>query len=312
MESWRIAAQLLPHGLNLFLGRWFGRLFWLFSSHTRRRAERQLLEAGVVPDKPAARQGARKVFESLGMVAMEWFHSNKWDRERLCRQVRMEGREVIDNLQAKGRGIIFISAHMGNWELLLRAFEAHTGKTMAVVMAERRNPELTRWLIRLREAGGSKLIPAHSANIGMVRHVRKGGFLGLIADQDSTRARGVFVDFFHKPAYTPAGPAHLAHRLGAPIVPLGIIREPHDPKRHLIHFGNPIEPDPQMNEETDILRITQTYTRVLEDWIRQHPTQWAWVHNRWNHRPGDKIRIRSAGGRKVPINSPEIKASSGK
>jgi KDO2-lipid IV(A) lauroyltransferase len=132
----------------------------------------------------------------------------------------------------------------------------------------------------------------------MVRHLRSGGVLAMIADQDSTRSRGIFVDFFGRPAYTPAGPAYLARRTGIPMLPLVIVREPDDPRLHKILIDEPIRPDPQLDEETDVQRMTQAYTRVMEGWIRQYPSQWVWVHDRWRHQPGQKIAIRSAKQKK--------------
>jgi len=297
LEAARVLAQALPHGWVLALGRALGRLGWWVDRRSRARAERQLRERGMAADRPTARRLSRQVYETLGMNAMEFLHSLNWGPERFHQCVRIQGFEIVERELAAGRGIIFVSAHLGNWELLTRACQAFTGRTVAAVMADQTDAAQNRWLVRQRSTGGNRLLSTQDSALGMMRHLRRGGMLALIADQDSTRGRGLFVDFFGRPAYTPAGPAHLARRAGVAIVPVSIHRQEGDPRRHCIQVDEPLWADPTAEEEADLQRLTQAYTRVLEQRIREHPAQWAWMHHRWNHQPGQKIRIRSAGGK---------------
>jgi KDO2-lipid IV(A) lauroyltransferase len=299
LEGFRLASQLLPHGAGLSIGGWIGRGIAFAAIPLRRLAQRQLERAGIAGTPEASRRLSAEVFAQLGMSAVEAMHSLRWTPKELREHVRIPRLDTLQSaIRENKRGLILVSAHMGNWELLGRVGHAYTGLNLASAMASQNNDLVTRWLIRWREATGQvKMLPA-SETLAMVRHLRAGGVLAMITDQDSTRSRGIFVDFFGQPAYTPAGPAHLARRTGIPLLPLVIVREPDDPRRHMILIDEPIRPDPQLDEDADIQRMTQAYTRVLEDWIRQYPGQWVWVHNRRRHRPGQKIVIRSAQGSK--------------
>jgi KDO2-lipid IV(A) lauroyltransferase len=309
LEACRRVIQALSHKQALALGRLMGRLAWLIGFRARRLAERQLCESGVAANPKTARRDTLRVFENLGMNVVEWMHSLTWSPEDFRRKVQVEGGEITQLAWDNWRGIVFVSAHLGNWELLTGACQAYFAMPIAAVMAEQRNQALNDWIVRQRETQGAKLLSTKSAVLGMMRHLRRGGTLGLIADQDSTRGRGIFVDFFGRPAYTPAGPAHLAHRTGIPILLATITRRPEDPRFHVMHFDNLIQPNPKADEEADILRMTQAFTTLLEERIRANPTQWVWVHNRWNHRPGQKIRIRSAGRKQKTV--PSVSASAG-
>lgn len=295
LEALRIGAGLLPHDHILRLGRGLGSLAARVESKSRRVARRQLLQSGVARDEQQAGALGAEVFRQIGMNSLEWLHSLRWGPERLRRQVGMDAAiATVHAAQAEGRGVITVTPHMGNWELIPRAYHAHSGQVAAPVMAAPRNPVLARWLQRSRESGGESRIFFVHESLAIMRHLRRGGILALLVDQDSTRSRGIFVDFFGRPAYTPIGPAHLARRTGAPIIPLAIVRDAADPRRHELLVGDPIRANPALGEDEDIQAMTQAYTAVIESWIRQHPLQWVWFHERWKHRPGQRIRVRSA------------------
>ncbi len=254
-------------------------------------------EAGVAQDARSVTILSRGMYQSLAMNGLEWLHSRSWDEWTVRERVTIEGSDLFLEALGEGKGAILVTGHLGNWELMLLALRIHTGQSLAAVMAETRNAQLDHWLKRMREQSGHTIISHKTALIGMVRHLRRGGLLAMLADQDSTRGRGVFVDFFGKPAYTPAGPAHLAHRMGVPIIPMTMLRREDDPRRHHYRIHAPIHADPAADQESEIRRITQLYTKVLEEQIRKAPAQWVWIHERWRHSPGQKVRVRSAGGK---------------
>jgi KDO2-lipid IV(A) lauroyltransferase len=251
-------------------------------------------EAGIAGDPAALRRLSRQTYRHLGMNALEWLNSLTWKLAEILERIEFDGVETLKNAQAHGRGLIFVTGHMGNWELLPRIFHARTGQVAASIMAPASDSRITRWIIRWREAnGGCRLILTHEA-LAILRHLRRRGTLAVLADQDSRRNHGIFVDFFGRPAYTPSGPASLARRTGAPLVPVVIVRNEANPHRHQILMAEPILPNPALDEDEDIRRMTQAYTTILEDWIRAHPAQWVWIHDRWHHRPGARIRVRQA------------------
>lgn len=301
LEAARLGLGCLPHGAALALGRWLGRLGWLTARHARRLAHRQIEEAGLARGKEARRL-TRQTFETIGMSVTEFFNALAWSDEDLRRKVRIEGLENLRSAQKPGKGVIIAAAHMGNWELMPWAYGAHTGQSVAALMAQQGNSALNRWLADRRERRGSRLIPVTEAGVGLIRHLKRGGLLAILADQDSTRSRGIFVPFFGRPAYTPAGPAQLARLTGASILPVTIARDGADPQHHTIHVDPPLWADPDQPETEDAARLTAAFTAAFETRIRLAPAQWVWIHDRWRHRPGQRIRVRSAGRMKRPTS----------
>jgi KDO2-lipid IV(A) lauroyltransferase len=285
----------LPHGVVLGLGRVLGRLAGWLAPGLRSTAREQLLAAGVADNRREADRLALEVIENLGMNALEWLHSIRWPLQCFTQQVDIEGLEHVRDALARGKGIIFVTAHMGNWELLLRAIKAQTGQAIAALMTPLSSAPLTRWINRMREVGGNPIIPNDGAMLAIVRRLRRGGAIGMLVDQDSRRWRGIYVDFFGRPAYTPTGPARLAQRSGAVIVSGVITRQSESPRRHLIRIDPPIQADPHGEPEAEVVRLTQAYTQALERQIRRSPAQWAWIHRRWQHQPDRPIRRLHSG-----------------
>lgn len=173
-----------------------------------------------------------------------------------------------------------------------RAHIAWGGTAGTIAMTGQRNAALNAWIARTREIGGNRLVFEREAMLGLVRTLRRGKPIALLSDQDSNRWPGVFVPFFGRPAWTPEGPARLALRCGAPLMIMTMERSATDPWRHTLHVEEPIWPDPANEPEAEIQRLTALCTARLEACIRRAPAQWVWLHDRWHHQPGRKIKRR--------------------
>jgi KDO2-lipid IV(A) lauroyltransferase len=134
----------------------------------------------------------------------------------------------------------------------------------------------------VRESSGLKIIPRRISALAAVRRLRRNEIVGILADQN-TRKQNVFVDFFGVKAATTPGPAALALRTGAHLVPAFMLRE--GPGRHKLIIEEPIEPVRTGDLEADIIATTQKCADILEKYVRQYPPQWFWVHRRWSSRP---------------------------
>ena len=177
--------------------------------------------------------------------------------------------------------MILVTGHFGYWELL-GASVAALGYPMAVVAKDQHNPAVNTLIIKGREKLGMKVISMAAATHAIMRALRRNECVGLLMDQDAGPG-GTFVDFLGLEASTYQGPALFALRSGAPIIPCFIIRE--GAEHHRIVFESPIEAVPTGDEIADIQRYTQTYTAVLERYVRTYPDHWFWVHRRWKTRP---------------------------
>jgi KDO2-lipid IV(A) lauroyltransferase len=304
LETLRRLATWLPHRTALALGRALGRLAWLVCVGPRRRARRHLELAGLVSDPAQAGWLVRRVFAQTGMNAVEFLHATAWSDRKLLSSIDIEGGETIRTALQGKRGLIFVTGHVSNWELMPRFVQLSFGIGLTIPMSSRRNERLNLWLKRRRDHDRVKIVDADKGSMAIMRALRRGEGFGVLADQDTTRGRGIFVSFFGRPAYTPLGPAHLARLCNATLVPLILERNSDDPCRHLLRVGRATRPNPDAHEEADLLRMTQEYTRFLEDCIRRRPELWVWFHQRWRRRPGQSIPVRSAGGRRQRPDGP--------
>jgi Kdo2-lipid IVA lauroyltransferase/acyltransferase len=266
--SWRAAGRA---------GRAIGALAWAFGRRDRRRALAHLALA--FPDLlPAARRAlARASFRHQGMNLAECLHLLGRDCAEVAAQVDVEGWENVEAARAGDRPILVLTGHCGNWELLAALINCR-GLGMAVVARPLEDPPLQALLSGLRARFGTATIERGSegAARAILGRLRRGGALGMLIDQD-TKVDGVWVPFFGRPAFTPVGPAKIALRQGAAVVPAFIERK--EDGRHLARFL------PAMDLPADPREATAAMTRAVEDQVRRRPEQWVWMHRRWRRQP---------------------------
>lgn len=286
----RGVLRRLPHGAVLAAGSVLGSLAAGLAPRERKLAERQLIETGVAASPSEAAALARGVFRNLGRNMFEWLHSTGWSDAQLREAVQMTGLEYVASAQAPAQGgragLIFVTGHFGNWELMVTAFVRLTAYKLMAAMTEGSNAALHAWIVEMRARDGALVASTAGNGLPMIRHLKGGNMLAVLSDQDTARVRGEFVEFFGRPARTPSGGAFLAWRLGLPIVPVTIERDAANPRTHRMVFHEPILPDPSSPEAEEVPRLTQAFTRVLEQAIRRRPDQWVWIHDRWKHKAG--------------------------
>lgn len=220
-----------------------------------------------------------RMWVHLLWAALEMVHLQQLDPvlEQYAELVPEE-RALLDAAVARGKGLLFVSGHVGNWELLARRIAA-TGHPSATIAKESNDPRLTGLVERLRASGKVQTIWRGSAGAAreMLRHLKRGGMLGILIDQD-TKVQGLFVEFFGKPAFTPRGGSDLALRGGAAVIVGTIHRKPEG--GHRVRLQE-VTVDPSLEGEAAALAVTQGCTRLLEQEIRAHPEEWVWMHQRW-------------------------------
>lgn len=276
-----VLFQTLPRRWALATGRGFG---WVFGSVIRYR-RREAMEAirRSFPEKPDAeiRGIVNRMYANLGMNAVEVFRMPKLSEGELRDVLRWEGEERVRAALERGRGVVVLAAHIGNWEMLC-TLTPRFGYGSATVAKEIKNRAVNAYLADIRKQFGLKVFPArHSARLCLMA-LKRNEMVGFILDQNMRRGQGIFVDFFGRPACTTPGLAHIAARSGAPVLPIFIVRE--GAGRHVVKVGSIMEP-PADTEPGTIREHTQRCTRVIEDMIRAYPDQWIWLHRRWRTVP---------------------------
>jgi KDO2-lipid IV(A) lauroyltransferase len=274
--AWLLAH--LPASFGLAVGRRIGDLLWWLLPGRRRVTLDNLRRALGREETPGAlRRLGRRSFQHVGMNLVEGCRYFLRPTDVMISRVRVEGGEQLKAAAAQGRGVLIPTAHYGNWELLAAA-HALTGLPASIVVRPLDHPLLDDLASRFRRRSGAELIGKHQAVREVLAALRRGRMVGVLLDQNATRAEGVFVPFFGVPASTSKGLALLALRTGAPVVPLFLRREAGG--RHCMEVGAPVPPPP----DADVVAYTARFNQVLEAAIRRAPEQWLWMHARWRTR----------------------------
>ncbi len=274
----------LPWRAGLWMGRRLGDLtYWVLPG--RRAVARDNLERAFGRERNGRELDrlCRESFRHLGMTLVEACTFFFRPPSVLLSRVDVEGVDHLKAAAAHGRGILLLSAHLGNWELLAAA-HVHTGYPVSVVVRPLDSAVLDRVVTRFRERGGVEVIPKRRALRGVRDALRRGRMVGILLDQNASRREGVFVPFFGEPASTSKSLALLALWSGAPVVPVFIQREMVGSHRVTIEPALP--PPTTGDREEDVAVFTAAFSRVVESRIRQSPEQWFWMHRRWRTRPG--------------------------
>ncbi|MBI2467823.1 MAG: lysophospholipid acyltransferase family protein [Candidatus Rokubacteria bacterium] len=272
----------LPLTMSRRVGAAAGELaYWVLAGRRRVAHANLALAFGPALDPRARRRLARANFRHLGVTVFECCRLFFGPPGRMLERVRMEGVEHLKAGLAEGRGVLYLGAHFGNWELLA-ASQQLTGFPLSVVVRPLDNPLLEALVARARERLGVRLIPKRRALRDVQTALARGECVGIMLDQNAGR-RGVFVPFFGQQASTSRSLAVLALKTGAPVVP-AFIRRLADGS-HQVTLEPPIPLARTGELERDVAEATRRFTEAIERQVRAYPEQWFWVHRRWKTRP---------------------------
>lgn len=259
-------------------GKWLGRLVGAVDIPHRRVVRRNL--KFVNPDWPPNRVQAmtREVFLNFGMLVAEILHMTRMTREDLLRRVETEGADHVRRALELNRGIIVISAHLGNWEMALQFASCYFRAPVNVVAKQMRFQPLQEWLHRFRSRFGARIIYKEGSLPEMAQALRRKEIVCLLVDQ-SRRSEGLEVRFMGRRVTTTPAVAMLALRHGSPVLPIFCIRRPDG--------GLRIQAEPALSIERtgnlrrDLALNTQRVTDAVAQAVSGHPEQWLWAHKRW-------------------------------
>jgi KDO2-lipid IV(A) lauroyltransferase len=271
-------AARLPPGAARRLGAGLGTLaYWLLPGRRRIALTNLALAFGTSLDPRQRATLARANFRHLGITGLECCRLFVGAADALLDHVEVEGTEHVRVALAQGRGVFYLTAHFGNWELLAAAHR-RAGGALSVVVRPLDNPFLEALLARGRQRSGVRLIPKRAAVPGVRAALARGDCVGILLDQDGGPA-GVPVPFFGRPASTSRSLAVLALKTGAPVIPAFIRRLPTGGHRITLEPVVPLSVSG--DREADVAACTARFTAVIERHVRAHPEQWFWVHRRW-------------------------------
>ncbi len=275
-----ISSFLNPYK-RVSLGKVLGRTLHFFLKKRRRIAIQNLTFAFPEKSPEWVNETVRKTFENMGIVFAE-FLALKWlDEKKIKDYVRFENIDLILEKFKQGNGVILLSGHYGNWEFLAYSVYVYLNLPVLIVVKPLSNYVLDKVINSNRTQLGNKVVSMYEAAFKVVKTLRSGGIVALLADQSATKDRDIYVDFFGRKAATFDSPAYFALKYNVPIIVGFARRENYYYNVKLVEIDHS---DLDFNKE-GIFELTRRYVKLLEDVIREQPELWLWTHRRWKHLP---------------------------
>jgi KDO2-lipid IV(A) lauroyltransferase len=273
----QLIALNLPIKLGYKIAIFFSDLHYLFASKDRRLVKENLKV--IFPEKSSReiRRIRLRVFRNFAKYLVDFLRFQKLDAQYIKKNIRFENRHYFDEALSRGKGVVVLSAHLGNWELG-SAIVAILGYPFYVVALPHKNKKVDAFFNEQREGKGIKVVPLGRAVRTCLNALKENKMIGLVADRDFTE-KGIIIDFFGKPAYFPEGPAAFALKAGAVLVPAFMLRNKDD--SFTLKIEKPLEFSPGAKENNALAELVKKYKVIIEDYIRRYPDQWYMFRKFW-------------------------------
>lgn len=285
LKGFSLFINSLPEGFALWMGRQLGTVMYLLDLEHRKVAIQNLhIAFGQEKSEEEMRSIAKKNFQNLGMMAVEFFRIPGMDLETYQKKVETEGVDEALKVLEKNRGALLLLGHFGNWELMALMSKVIQKNILVIAKPIKNNPWLERWFIESREGIGLEVIPPKNATLKVIHALSQNKVVGILFDQRGRRSKGIWVDFFGRKVPTTPGLAVMALKSGAPVLPVFMIRNGF--QKHRLIVKKPLDLIHTGNFNKDIEANTQLFNDTLESIIREYPDQWLWIHRRWERKKG--------------------------
>jgi KDO2-lipid IV(A) lauroyltransferase len=283
--AWALIKTLgvLPRGMARSLAAVGVRLLLLALPKLKKTAEFNLRLAFPEWTDAQRRSTLNKMTRNLGWMAAEFARMPNYTRENIESVVILDGHENFLAGHSRGKGVLYLTGHIGAWELSSFAHALY-GFPLHYMARPLDNKPLDAMVNEYRGLSGNKPIFKNESARVMLRILKEAGTVGILADQNTMPGEGVFVDFFGTPACTTTGIARVALHTDAAVVP-GYAYWDENLRKYRLRFEPPVELLRTGDAERDIAENTQRFAKVIEEIVRKYPEQWVWIHARWKARP---------------------------
>jgi KDO2-lipid IV(A) lauroyltransferase len=276
-------VNAMPRRLALFFGATGGLAVWSLLPKDRYKITRHLgLVYGLTLTPAEKHNIGRAFFINSGKNLVDAMRFRRHFQREIKPFVTVEGLEHFDSAYKRQRGVIGITGHIGNFELLA-VYIASLGYKTAVIGRELYDPRMDEYLLENRAAMGMTNIATTDSPRRMLKWLSGGGVVGVLIDTDSSRVRGMFMPVFGRPAQTAVGHTIMGLRTGAAFVPIACLRNDDDTYRIVVRPEITLEPCGDF--ERDVYNLTLKCSQAMERLINENKAQWIWLHNRWCARP---------------------------
>jgi KDO2-lipid IV(A) lauroyltransferase len=257
-------------------------VYWLFG-RLRRVGVRNLQMALPELSLKERKRILRGVYRHLGWQLVEFCRMTRYTAENTRDWLRTVGMDHYLAAQARGKGVLVLTGHLGAWELS-SFYHSLMGYPMGMVIRRLDNRRLDEFVNGIRCTHGNRVLHKDDFGRELLTSMRAGQTVGILMDTNMTPPQGAFVKFFGISACTATGLAHVALKTGAAVLPGFMLWEP-DERQYVLRFGPELLFTRTGDAQADILAATQLCTQAIETWIRRYPDQWLWIHRRWKTRP---------------------------
>jgi len=273
-------ALTLPIGIAYKIADIAGSLYYLLARRDRKIVNNNIkVVLNCLGNQKSIPQISRKVFASFARYLVEFFRTSKVDSNYIKRHIKFEGLEHLDKALGLGKGVVLLSAHLGNWELAGSTLSI-LGYKINIVAYTHKNKLINEFFVQKRESKGVKIIPLGAGIRKAFSVFKKNEILGVLGDVDYANAQtGIKAKFFGQETIMPKGPALFSLVSKAPIVPTALFREKENGFRFV--FGEPIIYKSTGNRQHDLSCLTQQATEAIQKYISLHPEQWFMITPRW-------------------------------
>jgi len=270
-------VRAMPYSMALSIGRSLGLVGWLVDSFHRKVAETQMRHALGEAYRPDL---VRKVFMFHGDILVDAVKYAYMDVEEVGKRVVIEGREHLDAALASGKGLMGVTGHLGNWEILTH-MNRLIGLEFCVMADVRKDPRLESLVDGIRKRSGAVILPPKGKALMLIKELKKGHTIAIVADQRGRRSDNLYCNFFGLPAPTNPAPAFLAIKSDALVMTVSAIKEN---GRYRVSFSEAREAASFGDGKQGIVNLSQFMQSWVETMVMRYPDQWFWLHCRWTRR----------------------------
>jgi Kdo2-lipid IVA lauroyltransferase/acyltransferase len=282
---WTVVKFLgaLPRSLARAVASSVARAAFAVLPKLRRTADFNLQLAFPNWDEKQRRAVRRKMVRNLSWMAAEFARLPKYTKENIGQFVILDGHENFLAGKQRGKGVLYLTGHIGAWELSSFAHALY-GFPLHYMARPIDNPLIDAFVNRYRCLSGNRPIFKNESARAMLKILKEQGTVGILADQNTMPQEGVYVDFFGTLACTSTGIARVALHTDAAVVPGYVFWDP-GIRKYRLRFEPPVEMSRTGDAARDVQENTARFTKIIEEIVRQHPEQWVWLHARWKTRP---------------------------
>src|SRR4030043_1261838 len=275
-----IPVAILPLKLSIKAGQILGLVvFYLWGSRRRIAIEnlKNTISSKPITTAEPAEKVIRDNFRNLGKSFAEVIKIYYGFGKKIIDSFDMEGTENFKQAKSKGKGVLFLTGHCGNWELMSIAASVKLSN-IAIVARPINNPYINKFVESIRQKYGNSVIYKQKALKPIIQALKNNDSVGILMDQAVIHGEGYVIDFLGRGAWTTKMPALIARKTGASVLPAFIHRTD---GRHKIKIYPQVELSGDNDKENAIKEDTKKFSRYIEEYIKEHPAEWLWIHRRW-------------------------------